>query len=156
MRVLTVIGNRPPFVKAAAVSGPLRERAREILVHTGQHYDDELSRVFFDELGLARADRELGIGSGTNTEQTSRQLAALGPVIAELGPDLVLVYGDTNSTLSGALAGAQGGVPVAHVEAGMRSFDRTMPATCCCSRPRPRWRTWSASPRWGRSTWWAT
>jgi len=127
MRVLTVVGNRPQFVKAAAVSGPLRARTEEVLVHTGQHYDDELSRIFFDELGLAGADRELGIGSGTNTEQTSRQLAALEPVIAEVKPDLVLVYGDTNSTLSGGLAAAQAGVKVAHVEAGMRSFDRTMP-----------------------------
>ncbi len=127
MRILTVVGNRPQFIKAAAVSGPLRERHEEILVHTGQHYDDSLSRVFFNELGLQRPERELGIGGGSNTSQTARMLAALEPLLAELCPDAALVYGDTNSTLAGALAAAQAGVPVVHVEAGMRSFDRTMP-----------------------------
>ncbi len=127
MRILTVVGNRPQFIKAAAVSGPLRERHEEILVHTGQHYDDSLSRVFFSELGLARPERELGIGGGSSTSQTARMLAALEPLLAELGPAAALVYGDTNSTLAGALAAAQAGVPVVHVEAGMRSFDRTMP-----------------------------
>ncbi len=127
MRILTVVGNRPQFIKAAAVSGPLREREEEILVHTGQHHDDALSRVFFTELGLARPDRELGIAGGSNTSQTARMLAALEPLLADVRPDAALVYGDTNSTLAGALAAAQAGVPVAHVEAGMRSFDRTMP-----------------------------
>jgi UDP-N-acetylglucosamine 2-epimerase (non-hydrolysing)/UDP-GlcNAc3NAcA epimerase len=127
VRILTVVGNRPQFIKAAAVSGPLRERHEEILVHTGQHYDDSLSRVFFSELGLARPERELDIGGGSNTSQTARMLAALEPLLAALEPDAVLVYGDTNSTLAGALAAAQAGVPVVHVEAGMRSFDRTMP-----------------------------
>jgi UDP-GlcNAc3NAcA epimerase len=127
VRILTVVGNRPQFIKAAAVSGPLRERHEEILVHTGQHYDDSLSRVFFNELGLARPDRELGLGGGSNTSQTARMLAALEPLLVELAPDAALVYGDTNSTLAGGLAAAQAGVPVVHVEAGMRSFDRTMP-----------------------------
>ena len=127
MRILTVVGNRPQFIKAAAVSGPLRERHEEILVHTGQHYDEELSRVFFAELGLARPDRELGIGGGTNTAQTARMLDALGPVLDELRPDAALVYGDTNSTLAGALAAAQARVPLVHIEAGMRSHDRSMP-----------------------------
>jgi UDP-GlcNAc3NAcA epimerase len=127
MKIFTVVGNRPQFVKAAAVSGPLRERHEEILVHTGQHHDDSLSRVFFTELGLARPDRELGIGGGTNSEQTARMLAALGPALAQERPHAVLVYGDTNSTLAGALAAAQAGIPVVHVEAGMRSFDHTMP-----------------------------
>ncbi|MEA2331064.1 MAG: UDP-GlcNAc3NAcA epimerase [Thermoleophilaceae bacterium] len=126
-RIVTIVGNRPQFVKAAAVSKLLRERHEELLVHTGQHYDDELSRVFFDELGIPAPDRELGAGSGTNTEQTARILGALEPVLAELAPQLVLVYGDTNSTLAGTLAAAQAGIPVGHVEAGMRSFDRTMP-----------------------------
>ncbi len=126
MKILTVVGNRPQFIKAAAVSGLLRERHEEILVHTGQHYDDTLSQVFFSELGLARPDRELGIGGGSNTEQTARMLAALGPLLAEVEPDAALVYGDTNSTLAGALAAAQSGVAVVHVEAGMRSFDRAM------------------------------
>jgi UDP-GlcNAc3NAcA epimerase len=127
VRILTVVGNRPQFIKAAAVSGPLRERHEEILVHTGQHYDDSLSRVFFTELGLARPERELAIGGGSNTSQTARMLAALEPLLAAERPDAVLVYGDTNSTLAGALAAAQASIPVVHVEAGMRSFDRAMP-----------------------------
>jgi UDP-N-acetylglucosamine 2-epimerase (non-hydrolysing)/UDP-GlcNAc3NAcA epimerase len=127
MKVLTVIGNRPQFIKAAAVSPPLRREHEEILVHTGQHFDDTLSAVFFAELGLPAPDRQLGIALGTSSSQTSRMLAALEPVMAEESPDAVLVYGDTNSTLAGALAGAQAQIPVAHVEAGMRSFDRSMP-----------------------------
>ena len=126
-RIVTVIGNRPQFVKAAAVSRLLRGSHEELIVHTGQHYDDELSQVFFDELDVPAPDRELGAGTGTNTEQTARILGALEPVLGELQPDLALVYGDTNSTLAGALAAAQAGFPVGHVEAGMRSFDRTMP-----------------------------
>jgi UDP-GlcNAc3NAcA epimerase len=125
--VLTVIGNRPQFIKAAAVSGPLRDVAAEVLVHTGQHYDDALSQVFFDELGLPRPEHRLELGGGSNTAQTARMLAALEPLLARERPALVLVYGDTNSTLAGALAAAQAGIPVAHVEAGMRSYDRTMP-----------------------------
>jgi UDP-GlcNAc3NAcA epimerase len=98
-----------------------------VLVHTGQHFDDALSAVFFSELGLAAPERQLGIALGSNTSQTARMLAALEPVISDEKPDAVLVYGDTNSTLAGAVAGSQAGIPVAHVEAGMRSFDRSMP-----------------------------
>jgi UDP-N-acetylglucosamine 2-epimerase (non-hydrolysing)/UDP-GlcNAc3NAcA epimerase len=127
LRVLTVIGNRPQFVKAAAVSRLLRAEHDELLVHTGQHHDDELSTIFVTELGVPRPERELGIHGGTNTEQTARMLAALGPLVAQERPDVLLVYGDTNSTLAGGLAAAQAHVPVAHVEAGMRSFDRAMP-----------------------------
>jgi UDP-GlcNAc3NAcA epimerase len=127
MKVLTVIGNRPQFIKAAAVSPRLRAEDEELLVHTGQHFDDELSAVFFSELGLPAPDLELGVALGSNTSQTARMLGALEPVLRDAVPDAVLVYGDTNSTLAGALAGAQAGVPVAHVEAGMRSFDRSMP-----------------------------
>jgi len=127
MRILTVIGNRPQFVKAAAVSRLLRERHEERIVHTGQHYDDEMSRVFFEELGVPAPDRELHAGGGTNTAQTARILGLLEEEIAAAEPDLVLVYGDTNTTLAGALAAAQAGVAVGHVEAGMRSFDRAMP-----------------------------
>jgi UDP-GlcNAc3NAcA epimerase len=127
VRVLTVIGNRPQFVKAAAVSRLLRRGAEEVLVHTGQHYDDALSRVFFEELAVPPPDRELGVGGGSNTDQTARMLAALEPLVGEIAPDVVLVYGDTNSTLAGSLVAAQAQVPLAHVEAGMRSFDRTMP-----------------------------
>jgi UDP-GlcNAc3NAcA epimerase len=127
MRIVTIVGNRPQFIKAAAVSGLLRERHEEILVHTGQHYDDSLSQVFFTELGLARPDRELGIGGGSNTSQTARMLVALEPLLTDLRPSAVLVYGDTNSTLAGGLAAAQARTPVVHIEAGMRSFDRSMP-----------------------------
>jgi UDP-N-acetylglucosamine 2-epimerase len=122
-----VIGNRPQFIKAAAVSGLLRRHHSELLVHTGQHFDDRLSAIFFSELGLPAPDRELGIALGSASSQTARMLQALEPVVQDVGPDVLLVYGDTNSTLAGALAGAQASVPVAHVEAGMRSFDRTMP-----------------------------
>jgi UDP-GlcNAc3NAcA epimerase len=127
MRILTVVGNRPQFIKAAAVSGLLRNSDEEVLIHTGQHHDDNLSRIFFAQLGLAAPDRQLEIAGGSNTSQTARMLTALEPVIAEVQPEATLVYGDTNSTLAGALASAQAQVPVIHVEAGMRSFDRTMP-----------------------------
>jgi UDP-GlcNAc3NAcA epimerase len=127
VKILTIVGNRPQFIKAAAVSGLLRAEHEEVLVHTGQHYDDSLSQVFFAELGLAKPERELGIGGGSNTSQTARMLAALEPLLAEVKPDAALVYGDTNSTLAGALAAAQASIPVVHIEAGMRSFDRAMP-----------------------------
>jgi UDP-GlcNAc3NAcA epimerase len=125
MRVLTVVGNRPQFVKAAAVSRRLRGAHDEVLVHTGQHHDPELSAVFFAELDLPAPDHRLGVAGGTNASQLGRMLPALEPLLA--GVDAVLVYGDTNSTLAGALAAADRGLPVVHVEAGMRSFDRTMP-----------------------------
>ena len=96
-KVLTVIGNRPQFIKAAAVSGPLRAVADEVLVHTGQHYDEALSQVFFDELGLPRPEHRLELGGGSNAAQTARMLAALEPLLASERPALVLVYGDTNS-----------------------------------------------------------
>ena len=127
LKVLTVVGNRPQFIKAAAVSPRLRATAEELLVHTGQHFDDELSAVFFAELGLPAPDVQLAIAGGSNTSQSARMLSALEPVIADAAPDCVLVYGDTNSTLAGALAAVQQNLPVAHVEAGMRSFDRSMP-----------------------------
>jgi UDP-N-acetylglucosamine 2-epimerase (non-hydrolysing)/UDP-GlcNAc3NAcA epimerase len=126
MRVATVVGNRPQFVKAAAVCGPLRARHEEILIHTGQHHDDELSAVFFEELGLPAPDHHLGIAGGSNSSQLGRMVVALGPLLGSLGADLVLLYGDTNSTLAGALAAADAGTPIVHVEAGMRSFDRGM------------------------------
>lgn len=127
IRITTVIGNRPQFIKAAAVSSRIRERHDETLVHTGQHYDDEMSQIFFEELAVPAPDVELGAGGGTNTAQTARILSGLEPVLERSAPELVLVYGDTNSTLAGALAAVQRQIPVAHVEAGMRSFDRAMP-----------------------------
>jgi UDP-GlcNAc3NAcA epimerase len=126
-RVLTVVGNRPQFVKAAAVSRHLRESADEMLVHTGQHYDRELSEVFFEELGLPPPDHQLGVGSGSHAEQTAAIITRLEPLVGEVAPDAVLVYGDTNSTLGGALVAAKAHLPLAHVEAGMRSFNRSMP-----------------------------
>jgi UDP-GlcNAc3NAcA epimerase len=127
VKILTVVGNRPQFIKAAAVSGLLRQKHQEILIHTGQHYDDSLSQVFFAELGLAKPDRELGIGGGSNESQTTKMSSALKGLIPEIAPDAVLVYGDTNSTLAGAQAAKQAQLPVIHIEAGMRSFDLTMP-----------------------------
>ena len=127
MRIASVVGNRPQFVKAAAVSRALREDHEELLIHTGQHYDDEMSQVFFDELGIPAPDRELHAGSGAPGAQTARILERLEPELATAEPDMVLVYGDTNSTLAASLAAAQARIPLAHVEAGMRSFDRAMP-----------------------------
>jgi UDP-N-acetylglucosamine 2-epimerase (non-hydrolysing)/UDP-GlcNAc3NAcA epimerase len=127
MRVATIVGNRPQFIKAAAVSRPLRERHEEILVHTGQHHDAELSAVFFDELGIPAPAHELGVAGAGNASQLARMLARLATLLDEIEPDCVLVYGDTNSTLAGALAAADRGRPLVHVEAGMRSFDRSMP-----------------------------
>ena len=128
VRVLTVVGNRPQFIKAAAVSHRLREQAEEVLVHTGQHYDEELSQVFFSELGIPRARAPASSSAAARTPPRRRACSrrSRGCSRSER-PDLVLVYGDTNSTLAGALAAAQAGIPVAHVEAGMRSFDRAMP-----------------------------
>jgi UDP-GlcNAc3NAcA epimerase len=127
LTVLTVVGARPQFVKAAAVSRCLRVRHREVLVHTGQHYDEEMSDVFFRELELPHPDEHLGVGSGTHAEQTAKMLIGIEAVMTRVRPDLALVYGDTNSTLAGALAAAKLAVPIAHVEAGMRSFNRRMP-----------------------------
>lgn len=127
MKVLTVIGNRPQFIKAAAVSTRLRERGEEVVVHTGQHYDRELSEIFFEELKLAPPDHQLEVGSGTHGEQTGAVMAGLEPLADEVAPDAMLVYGDTNSTLGATLVAAKAGIPLAHVEAGMRSFNRSMP-----------------------------
>jgi UDP-GlcNAc3NAcA epimerase len=128
MKMLTVIGARPQFIKAAAVSRVLQAvGVEEVLVHTGQHYDDNMSDVFFAELDIPRPGYHLGVGSGPHGAQTGKMLEAVERVLVDERPDAVLVYGDTNSTLAGALAAAKLHVPVAHVEAGLRSFNRRMP-----------------------------
>ncbi|MEX1027270.1 MAG: UDP-N-acetylglucosamine 2-epimerase (non-hydrolyzing) [Candidatus Paceibacterota bacterium] len=129
MRVLTIVGARPQFVKAAVVSRQFCPSTdiEEILVHTGQHYDERMSQIFFDELEIPAPAFNLQSGSGRHGRQTGKMLAAIEELIISERPDAVLVYGDTNSTLSGALAAAKLQVPVAHVEAGLRSFNRQMP-----------------------------
>ncbi|HEY7003981.1 MAG TPA: UDP-N-acetylglucosamine 2-epimerase (non-hydrolyzing) [Gaiellaceae bacterium] len=127
MRILSVVGNRPQFIKSAPLSLALRNRVEEIVLHTGQHYDHELSQIFFDELGLDPPKHRLEAGSGSHAEQTARMLPGIEAAIVHEQPDAVIVYGDTNSTLAGALAASKLRIPVAHVEAGLRSFDRTMP-----------------------------
>jgi UDP-N-acetylglucosamine 2-epimerase len=129
MKIVTVVGARPQFIKAAPLSRALRAQrgVQEVLVHTGQHYDDAMSAVFFRELDLPPPDLNLGAGSGSHAEQTAAMLTALEAVLLRERPAGVLIYGDTNSTLAAALAAAKLGVPVAHVEAGLRSYNRAMP-----------------------------
>jgi UDP-GlcNAc3NAcA epimerase len=127
VQLVSVVGTRPQLIKAAALSPVLRARHDEVLVDTGQHYDDEMAGAFYRELGLPAPDHGLGVGGGSHAEQIAAMLVGLESILAIHRPDAVLIYGDTNSTLAGALVASKAGVPVAHVEAGLRSFDRRMP-----------------------------
>src|SRR3954462_3813706 len=129
-KILSVVGTRPNFMKTAPIAAELAARSDEfghVLVHTGQHYDHAMSRIFFEELGVGAPDHMLGVGSGSHAQQAARVMERLEPVLLDEEPDVVLVPGDVNSTVAAALDGAKLGVLVGHVEAGLRSFDRSMP-----------------------------
>ena len=131
MKIVTVIGARPQIIKAAALSRAIKthyaDRIQEIIVHTGQHYDDNMSQVFFDELGIPRPDYNLHVGSASHGVQTARMTEGIEEILLKENPDFIVLYGDTNSTLAGAVAAAKIHIPIVHIEAGLRSFNKSMP-----------------------------
>ena len=127
MKIMNIVGARPEFIQTAPVTKAIRKRHTEILVHTGQHYDDNMSAVFFSDLGIPAPELNLGVGGGSHASMTGQMLIKLEQAMQEVKPDWVLVFGDTNSTVAAALAAAKIHIPVAHIEAGLRSYDRKMP-----------------------------
>ena len=131
MKILTIIGARPQFIKAASLSRYIKKTpdidVKEIILHTGQHYDNNMSDDFFSELGIPIPDYNLGVGSDTHAQQTAKMMMGIEDIVLREWPDFILIYGDTNSTIAGAIVGAKLHIPVVHVEAGLRSYVREMP-----------------------------